>query len=247
MRRTVRELAGELGIGVEPVVAELRRRGHSAGPATELDGPLADELTAVLRDRPLRPVAAAELIHESLFSQPVAAVLSGSGRKVPGNNGSGPFGESTFSPFSEPTGSGPARFDPPEFAATRAEPLRPAAANGSPAGDADPARPMPAPRSPDYDPFAVTPEPDPWAAAGFDPADRAQWVAAGLTNSDVDLATRCVSAGVTPAALSMNLSGRTGLNRLRDGEGPTSVWARVQEAGELPRRGTRLSGRFQAG
>ncbi|MET3805796.1 hypothetical protein ABIB25_002800 [Nakamurella sp. UYEF19] len=95
----------------------------------------------------------------------------------------------------------------------------------------------------------VAEEPDheaAWEQRGISAEDREVWVAAGLRLTEADLADRCLSADITPAELSMKLSGRTTLQRLRDGEASTSVWARIREAEQQPRRaGTKLTGRFQ--
>lgn len=84
-----------------------------------------------------------------------------------------------------------------------------------------------------------------WDQRGINEQDREAWVAAGLRLTEADLADRCLSADITPAELTMKLSGRTTLQRLRDGEASTSVWARIREAEQQPRRaGTKLTGRF---
>jgi hypothetical protein len=85
-----------------------------------------------------------------------------------------------------------------------------------------------------------------WQRRGMNQADREAWCAAGLRPLEAELAERCRSVGITPGELSMKLSGRTGLQRLRDGEATTSVWARIREVEQQPgKAGTKLTGRFQ--
>ncbi len=85
-----------------------------------------------------------------------------------------------------------------------------------------------------------------WDLQRISKADREAWWAAGMRPNEAELAGRCHSVGITPADLSMRLSGRTSLQRLRDGEATTSVWARIREAEQQPgKSGTKLTGRFQ--
>jgi Translation initiation factor IF-2, N-terminal region len=91
---------------------------------------------------------------------------------------------------------------------------------------------------PDYDAL--------WERRGISKADQESWLAGGLRPSEAELADRCQSVGIVPSDLSKKLSGRTAVQRLRDGEASTSVWARIREAEQQPRRaGTKLTGRFQ--
>ncbi len=98
-------------------------------------------------------------------------------------------------------------------------------------------------------PVIVPPEPDVdtlWRDRGFDAGDQETWCGAGLKPSESAIADRCRSAGIVATELGVKLSGRTALQRLRDGEASTSVWARIREAEQQPRRaGTKLTGRFQ--
>lgn len=85
-----------------------------------------------------------------------------------------------------------------------------------------------------------------WRRRGFDEAAQQTWCSNGVRTQDAELADRCLSAGIAPTDLPRKLSGRTVLQRLRDGESTTSVWARIQESEQQPRRaGTKLTGRFQ--
>ncbi len=102
---------------------------------------------------------------------------------------------------------------------------------------------------PAVSPAAAEPEPNydgMWQRRGFSRADQQEWMAGGMRAGEAELADRSRSAGIAPAELSNKLSGRTALQRLRDGEASTSVWARIREAEQQPRRaGTKLTGRFQ--
>lgn len=85
-----------------------------------------------------------------------------------------------------------------------------------------------------------------WRRRGFDQAAQDTWCSSGIRPQDAALADQCRMIGIEPADLPRKVSGRTVLQRLRDGESTTSVWARIQEAEQQPRRaGTKLTGRFQ--
>jgi hypothetical protein len=85
-----------------------------------------------------------------------------------------------------------------------------------------------------------------WRGRGFDQDEQEMWCSSGIRPRDAVLADQCRLIGIEPADLSRKLSGRTVLQRHRDGESTTSVWARIQEAEQQPRRaGTKLTGRFQ--
>jgi hypothetical protein len=85
-----------------------------------------------------------------------------------------------------------------------------------------------------------------WEQRGISEAGQQVWLESGLRPTEAELADRCQAVGITPSDLSMKLSGRTSLQRLRDGEATTSVWARIREAEQQPGRlGTKLTGRFQ--
>lgn len=98
-------------------------------------------------------------------------------------------------------------------------------------------------------PLVIEPEPDNnllWERRGISRRVQELWMANGLRSGEAELADRCQSAGIAPEELTVKLSGRTTLQRLRDGEAVTSVWARIREAEQQPRRaGTKLTGRFQ--
>lgn len=98
-------------------------------------------------------------------------------------------------------------------------------------------------------PPVTEPEPDfdaLWEGRGISRSEKARWLAVGLRPSEAELADRCRAADIAPDELPARLSGRTALQRLRDGEASTSVWARIREAEQQPRRaGTKLTGRFQ--
>lgn len=116
--------------------------------------------------------------------------------------------------------------------------------------------PVPAPRAlsnrvPSIPPPPLVVEPEPdfdalWDSRGINKSEQAKWLAGGLRPSEAELADRCQAAGISADELTGKLSGRTALQRLRDGEASTSVWARIREAEQQPRRaGTKLTGRFQ--
>jgi len=84
-----------------------------------------------------------------------------------------------------------------------------------------------------------------WQSRDISKIDQESWIENGLRESEAELADRCLSAGIAPEDLGRKLSGRTTLQRLRDGEASMSVWARLREAEQQPRRaGTKLTGRF---
>lgn len=84
-----------------------------------------------------------------------------------------------------------------------------------------------------------------WDRRDFSRDERQLWIEAGLRPDEHGLADRCRTAGILPENLKLKLSGRLALARLRDGETPTSVWARIQDGEHEPRKPTRLSGRFK--
>jgi hypothetical protein len=85
-----------------------------------------------------------------------------------------------------------------------------------------------------------------WAKYMFESTDRTRWEAAGLRSSESMIAAQCVENDITPDMLSQRLSGSTVLERLRSGESPAQVWARLREAAEAPERTGKLLGRFGA-
>nr|WP_172832256.1 hypothetical protein [Nakamurella panacisegetis] len=134
------------------------------------------------------------------------------------------------------------------FAVPAARAARPPA-RPAPSAAAPPRGLAPRPASAPVAPLVAEPEPDydaEWERRGISPADQEIWLANGLRPSESGVADRCRSADIAPTDLGKKLSGRTALQRLRDGEASTSVWARIREAEQQPRRaGTRLTGRFQ--
>lgn len=125
---------------------------------------------------------------------------------------------------------------------------------------------VPGPRTPDRptgSPTRHTPvipsqrrppdEPDPiqeaaalagWIRRDFSEEEFLRWKSAGLAIDESALADQCRIAGIEPDQLALVLSGRSALQRLRGGEGATSVWARIAEGEQYRSRGQRLGGRF---
>jgi len=72
---------------------------------------------------------------------------------------------------------------------------------------------------------------DPWLLAWIDPAEKREWLNAGLTETDLALVKQCRQIGMTPADLRVALPhGDTPLRRLRQGESVTHVRHRIDEA-----------------
>lgn len=74
-----------------------------------------------------------------------------------------------------------------------------------------------------------------WAAFFFDGQDRQRWQNAGVRPGEARLAAGCQQNNISPTDLSLKLSGSTVLERLRYGESPQQVWARMQEAAQTPK------------
>lgn len=96
-------------------------------------------------------------------------------------------------------------------------------------------------------------EPDPieeaaalagWMRREFTEEEFLRWQSGGLAIDESALADQCRIAGIEPDQLSLVLSGRSALQRLRGGEGATSVWARIAEGEQYRSKGNRLGGRF---
>lgn len=72
---------------------------------------------------------------------------------------------------------------------------------------------------------------DPWLLAWIDPAEKREWLNAGLTEADLALVKQCRQIGMTPEDLRVALPhGDTPLRRLRQGESVTHVRHRIDEA-----------------
>lgn len=72
---------------------------------------------------------------------------------------------------------------------------------------------------------------DPWLVALIDPAEKRQWLNAGLTESDHAVAKQCRQIGMTPKDLLIAFPhGESALTRLRQGESVSVVKWRIDEA-----------------
>lgn len=246
----VHELASELSVGTHEVLSFVEELGKKVrGPSTVIGVSVAAKVRSRFRatrspdigaDRPAanaprpvntppaattsrppatsRPTAADG---QSLFLPPVAAPTAAGF-----SAGTNPF----VDPFAVPD-AGPAFRAPAQRApapAPRAELPRPLTA----------VLPVVAAPVEDFDGL--------WRHRGFDQEAQQLWCGSGIRPQDAALADQCRLIGIEPTDLPRKLSGRTVLQRLRDGESTTSVWARIQEAEQQPRRtGTKLTGRFQ--
>jgi hypothetical protein len=236
----VHQLAAELAVGPQEVIEFLASEGRRVrGPSAVLGDSLAAQVRRRFRastPRPKRPAAvAAQNSSAPTPMQSAASVTS------------------------------PAHAAPPARAAQAAKPPAPppratpaSLLNPFMVGSQGPAAHPPAPKPPAPKvqfpslapaaapaPAPAVPEVDQWARRGIDPDEREAWVAAGLRPEEAGLADQCRIAGINPVDLQLRLSGRTAVHRLRGGESATSVWARIQDGEHHPRRGTRLTGRFQ--
>ena len=245
----VHELASELGVSTQQVLSVVEELGQKVrGPSTVIGVSVAAKVRS--RCRASRSI-------ESLAPSTVPAVTS-----APGTATSAPVAV----PVAEPAAAAPqSLFLPPV-----APPAVPAYSAGAPtfanpfllpdAGPAlrvQPPRPSAGPAGQRPAVHRALPQPelvaDPvddfdelWRGRGFDQAAQELWCQNGIRPRDAALADQCRSTGIAPDDLPRKLSGRTVLQRLRDGESTTSVWARIQEADQQPRRaGTKLTGRFQ--
>jgi len=257
----VHELASELNVSTQEVLAILSEVGQKVrGPSTVIGVSAAAKIRARLRSERAGQQAAAvprstssartSISTTTVVDEPPGAVRSAS--TVAANN----LAQSLFlPPVAPPT---PAAAPPTVGAfanpfavatATKSAPNRPIAAMPSEPPATHPVRGVVNRVAPVLAEPVVEPEPnydEVWQARGINAADRESWERAGLHPAEAAMADRCNSAGIDPADLSQKLSGRTALQRLRDGEASTSVWARLREAEQQPRRvGTKLTGRFQ--
>jgi len=264
----VHELASELNVSTQQVLIYLEELGKKVrGPSTVIGVSVAAKVRGRFRasrssvaqpkatNTALAPSGRREAEESAESHRWLDAEVP---RKQPPVSGVSPAVETASPP--------PSLFLPPVSAPTTAAVTRPVGAFANPfTVPADPKNPatqppprdVPAPpqtrgvvtRVAEVTPPAVTPDRDhdaEWEASGFSPTDRAKWESAGLRPADATLADRCRSADIAPEDLPTKLSGRTALQRLRDGEASTSVWARIREAEQQPRRvGTKLTGRFQ--
>ena len=258
----VHELASELNVSTQQVMSLLadldkkvrgpstvvgasdaaKVRGRSRAPrSTDAVEPAAESVGG----SPAPQTAA--LISQSLFlppvappTQPVVAPSTAAFANPFAVPAATPVPAATAVPASAPTAAPIATAIPPRIApevqaaSQAAVPVYPrAVVNG-----AAPSLPEPVAVQVDHDAT--------WEQQGISKADREAWCAAGMRPTEAELAGRCHSVGIAPSELSMKLSGRTSLQRLRDGEATTSVWARIREAEQQPgKAGTKLTGRFQ--
>jgi hypothetical protein len=251
----VHELASELNVSTQEVLSYLTELGKKVrGPSTVIGVSLAARIRG--RFRASRPTAGQARAEASSTAAPVRAEMrSDAGTEMAGapvqqvipHIGSSlflppvapapavvakPSGAAFANPFAVPTTAAPAS----------SRPAPRAAAHAAPRAVVNRVAPVPPP---------VSQEPEPnydelWNARGISDSDRDNWESAGLRPAEAALADRCDAAGIAPDDLGKKLSGRTALQRLRDGEATTSVWARLREAEQQPRRvGTKLTGRFQ--
>lgn len=244
MQIRVHELASELGVSTQQVLSFLEERGQRVrGPSAVVGASVAAKVRS--RFRTARAGGVAPVTSAPVRSAPMVAAAV-----------------AATAPTLLTTAAAPSLFLPP-VSLPAASPIRPvAAAPADPfaipgagpafrAGAPRPAATPPRQREPQRVP---TPEPsapqenmdDLWRRRDFDQAAQQIWCDHGIRPQDAALADRCRSTGISPSDLPRKLSGRTVLQRLRDGESTTSVWARIQEAEQQPRRaGTKLTGRFQ--
>jgi hypothetical protein len=248
----VHELASELNVSTQQVMSLLADLGKKVrGPSTVVGASdaakvrgrsrlpkSADPVEPASESPPTGPAGGsrspqtAAVISQSLFLPPVAP---------PAQPVVAPSTAAFANPFAVPASTAtpiaaaiPAQATPPQSAPRAAVPVNPrAVVNGVAPGLSEP--------------VAVQVDHDAtWDLQGISKADREAWCAAGMRPTEAELAGRCQSVGIAPSELSMKLSGRTSLQRLRDGEASTSVWARIREAEQQPgKAGTKLTGRFQ--
>ena len=234
----VHELASELNVSTQQVLSLLEEFGKKVrGPSTVIGvsdaakvrgrfrvprTPTAQPVSAPGSDAAAVPSGVPTEYSQSLFLPPVAPPAA-------------PTVVSSTAAFANPFAVPAADAAPAR--ATPVSPAVPAQLRGV-VNRVSPVPPEPPAVQPDHD--AV------WERRGISKADQEVWLSCGLRPVEAELADRCRAVGIAPADLSMKLSGRTGLQRLRDGEATTSVWARIREAEQQPgRSGTKLTGRFQ--
>ena len=248
----VRELASELNVSTQDVQEILEGLGKKVrGPSTVIGVSAAAKVRARFR----LPRTVTSLAAVTAVAAPLETTVTGATEMAMPQLTEMPLpaaaaiSQSLFLPPVAPTAPLTAARSTAAFANPFAVPqTRPAPAR--------PAGRLPVPPPPRAVPnrvptAAVVAEPEPdyaaeWDRRGFAKADQAAWIENGLRPAEAGLADRCQSADIAPTDLPKKLSGRTALQRLRDGEASTSVWARIQEAEQQPRRaGTKLTGRFQ--
>ena len=238
----VHELASELNVSTQQVLSLLEDLGKKVrGPSTVIG--VSDAAKVRARCRAPRTQAA--------VLEPLAEAV-GSGRPS-GPDAPGVLSQSLFLPPIAPVAAATIAPSNAAFANPFALPTAGAAA---PVRTSEVSSPVPTQSRGVVNRVAPVP-PEPvvaeqfdhsaaWEQRGISEADQQVWLGSGLRPTEAELADRCQAVGITPSDLSMKLSGRTSLQRLRDGEATTSVWARIREAEQQPGRlGTKLTGRFQ--
>lgn len=210
-----------------PVGASVRtapageQAATTAGPAARTAGPAVAVAQSLFLPPAVPPAASAYASTSAGFTDPFALPGVGPAFAAPASRQQGP--------------------------ATQ-RPITQQQAPERPSGQRSAAQLPPVQRVPPVEPV-VAPAEDvaaDWLRRGFDESAQELWCSSGIRPQDAALADRCRSTGIAPTDLPRKLSGRTVLQRLRDGESTTSVWARIQEAEQAPRRaGTKLTGRFQ--
>ena len=255
----VHELAGQLGVSPQDVLSSLRAEGRKVrGPSAVLAASVAAHVRRSFRRT--NESGPGSRVDES-HPERIGRVPSGIAGHAPfalsdgADDAAGlPFRAATPEKNEQLTVSAANPFLEPGAAATAVTPLPPAApVFGPPARvrtatvpaqrSAPPQVPVLSPAAPPDDPADLDQE---WRDRGISELEQSVWVEAGLHPGESSLADRCLTADIAPADLKTRLSGRTTVQRLRDGESVTSVWARIQEAGQQqPRIGTRLTGRFR--
>lgn len=245
----VHELASELNVGTQQVLTILEDVGQKVrGPSTVIGVSAAAKVRGRLR-----------IPHPTTSSIPAPRLATADGHGEPGDDavatGSGSLpGAAPQASLSVPpappvavpvvvTGStglfaNPFAVPAPRLASPFASPATPVPAFPYPVVNRVPPAPLVIEPAPDLDAL--------WRERDITVSDQLKWLEAGLRPAEAEVADRCRSAGIAPEELYGKLSGRTALQRLRDGEAITSVWARIREAEQQPRRaGTKLTGRFQ--
>lgn len=77
----------------------------------------------------------------------------------------------------------------------------------------------------------ISSQADPWLLALIDPAEKRQWLNAGLTENDLAVVKQCRQIGMTPEDLLVAFPhGESALTRLRQGESASVVKWRIDEA-----------------
>ncbi len=244
----VHELASELNVSTQQVMSLLEDLGKKVrGPSTVIGASDAAKVRARSRASKVQAAGPTAVAEPAGAGRPVVAdapgVLSQSLFLPPVAPPTAPTVTRSTAAFANP-------FALPTAGAAAAPPTTTAAPSAASAVPPVPAqshgvvnRVAPEPTE------LVVEQPDHaagWERRGFSEAEQEVWRAGGLRPAEAELAGRCQAVGIAPSELSMKLSGRTSLQRLRDGEATTSVWARIREAEQQPgRAGTKLTGRFQ--